>query len=80
MSLSPSMDLSAVSPLPQTVVFQLSLTRLSELSHNYLWVREKILWDNIQPSDIATLVTETETETLKAGKYSTQLVPGLSGD
>ena len=68
--------LSAVSPLPQTVVFQLSLTRLSELSHNYLWVREKILWDNIQPSDIATLVTET----LKAGKYSTQLVPGLSGD
>ena len=52
--------------------FQLSLTSLSELSQHSLLVREKILRDNIQPSDIATLVTET----LKAGKYSTQ----LSGD
>ena len=56
--------------------FQLSLTSLSELSQHSLLVREKILRDNIQPSDIATLVTET----LKAGKYSTQLVPGQSGD
>ena len=94
MSLSPSMDGSvifvnsslnlhavsqlplAVSALPQTVVVQLSLIILSELSQHSLLVREKILRDNIQPSDIATLVTET----LKAGKYSTQLMPGLSGD
>ena len=56
--------------------FQLSLTSLSELSQHSLLVREKIPRDNIQPSDIATLVTET----LKAGKYSTQLVPGLMSD
>ena len=86
-SLSPFMDGSVIflsvtsqvylpSDSCRSADFQLSLTSLSELSQHSLLVREKILRDNIQPSDIATLVTET----LKAGKYSTQLMPGLSGD